>query len=123
MGHVAILVVEDETLVRVDIETQLQQAGYGIAGSATSGEEAITKARLLRPDLILMDITLRGRMDGFTAARRILDENDIPIIFVSAQSTFDNISDLDAPVWRVNKPFTTEELLKAVTTALVRSVK
>jgi CheY-like chemotaxis protein len=112
------LIVEDETVVRVDIETQLRNAGYVIAGSATSGEEAIVKARTLRPDIILMDVTLRGRMDGFTAARLIRQEASIPIVFVSAQTTFESMSNCDRPTFRVDKPFTNKGLLEAVAAAV-----
>ena len=66
-----ILIVEDQVIVAMTIETQLIELGYGISGITASGEEAIQMARDLQPDLILMDIDLSGRIDGITAAREI----------------------------------------------------
>ncbi|MHC1576014.1 MAG: response regulator, partial [Methanosarcinaceae archaeon] len=64
MSDISILVVEDETIVAMGIKKMLEKNGYSISSIATSGEEAITKADLLYPDLILMDIMLKGEMDG-----------------------------------------------------------
>ena len=66
-----ILVVEDETIVSMDIQNSLRLLGYEVAGAATSGPEAIGKADQTMPDLVLMDIILKGEMDGVEAARRI----------------------------------------------------
>src|SRR5579872_7081624 len=93
MAALRILVVEDEPLVRADIEDALRCAGYEVAGSASSGDEAIAKSRSLHPDIVLMDITLDGRMDGCTAALLIQEETPVPIIFVSAQATFEKMSE------------------------------
>ena len=79
-----ILIVEDETIVAKDIEFTLEGMGYGVAGIADSGEDAVELAEKTRPDLILMDVKLRGRMDGIEAAKRISACHSMPIILLSA---------------------------------------
>jgi len=64
MNDASILVVEDESLVAKDIQNRLKKFGYNVPAIATSGEEAIKKAGEFSPDLVLMDIRLKGKMDG-----------------------------------------------------------
>jgi len=84
MTDARVLVVEDEMVVSLDICQQLQQLGYSIAATASSGEQAVELAFQLLPDLILMDVKLHGRLDGAEAAARIRAVADIPIIFLTA---------------------------------------
>ena len=77
MMNIDFLTYLDETLTRM---------GYEIAGMAITGESAVENARLLRPDLILMDIVMPGQMDGIDAAKIIRDEMNIPIIFVTSDA-------------------------------------
>jgi signal transduction histidine kinase len=79
-----ILVVEDEGIVAKDIAGSLTRLGYNVVGIASSGEEAVTLAGLQRPDLILMDIVLRGELDGIDAAERIRRDIDVPIVYLTA---------------------------------------
>lgn len=79
-----ILVTEDESIVRKDIERSLKKLGYNVVGSADTGEKAIELAIKHKPDLALMDIMLKGEMTGIDAAERIKQEIDIPIIFLTA---------------------------------------
>jgi diguanylate cyclase (GGDEF)-like protein/PAS domain S-box-containing protein len=79
-----ILIVEDETIVALDIEQRLQAMGYTVLDMVVSGEQAIQKAESLRPDLILMDIKLKGNMDGIQAAEIIHKSSAIPVIFLTA---------------------------------------
>src|SRR6516225_7279940 len=81
-----ILVVEDEVIVSADLQDQLVRLGYRVAGAAVSGEESIRKASDLKPDLVLMDIILKGEMDGIEAARQIRDKLKVPVIFLTANS-------------------------------------
>jgi two-component system response regulator LytT len=81
---VNILVTEDESIVRKDIERSLKKLGYNVVGSADTGEKAIELAAELKPDLALMDIMLKGDMTGIEAAERIKEDSDIPIIFLTA---------------------------------------
>ena len=82
----SILVVEDEILVSRDICSRLEKMGYIVVGTSANGTDAVLKAFTLQPQLILMDINLRGDMDGVEAASRIVAEHDIPIIFCTAYS-------------------------------------
>ncbi len=79
-----ILVVEDETIVALDLQNSLKILGYEVVGHASSGEEAIAKANATQPDLVLMDIILKGEMDGVQAADTIRAQLNIPIIFLTA---------------------------------------
>jgi PAS domain S-box-containing protein len=80
-----ILIVEDEMLVAKDIRRFLQALDYEVLGIAASAEEAIESALDSRPDLILMDIRLKGEMDGITAAEKIRERLDVPVVFLTAQ--------------------------------------
>jgi CheY-like chemotaxis protein len=78
-----IMIVEDEGVVSIDIRNMLKKAGYNIAAVAFQGDEAVKKAEQSGPDLILMDIGLKGEIDGIEAARRILDRFHIPVVFLT----------------------------------------
>jgi CheY-like chemotaxis protein len=80
-----ILVVEDEAIVAMDICNRLSRMGYEVSAIASSGEEAIERAKE-GPQLILMDILLKGKMDGIEAASHIWERLNIPVIFISAHS-------------------------------------
>ena len=79
-----ILVVEDESIVRKDIERSLTKLGYNVVAQADTGEKAIELARENRPDIALMDIMLKGEMSGIEAADSIKKIIDIPVIFLTA---------------------------------------
>ncbi|MBN2098974.1 MAG: response regulator [Dehalococcoidia bacterium] len=83
MAEARVLVVEDEGVISLHIQTMLRSMGYSVCGSASSGHEAIEKAGELRPDLILMDVRLREPLDGIEAARQIVARFNIPVVFVS----------------------------------------
>jgi CheY-like chemotaxis protein len=78
------LVAEDESIVAMEIQGLLEAEGWAVGGVAATGEDAVRKARATRPDLVLMDITMRGPMTGVEAAERILDERVIPVLFLTA---------------------------------------
>ena len=73
MADTSLLVVEDESIVAMDIKHRAEGLGYKVMGIASSGEEAISKTGEFLPDLILMDIVLKGKMDGVQAAQIIRD--------------------------------------------------
>ena len=81
-----ILIVEDERIIAYDIEFMLRDLGYKVVKVVSTGEDAVTQALLLKPDLILMDIKLKGDKDGIETAQRIRENLNVPIIFVSAYS-------------------------------------
>jgi PAS domain S-box-containing protein len=81
-----ILVVEDERITAEDIKSGLESAGYKVPALVSSGKDAIEKAGELKPDLVLMDIKLKGKMDGIAAAGQIKLLYDIPVIYLTAYS-------------------------------------
>jgi len=104
-----ILIVEDEAVIAMDIRLTLESLNFITSGIAFSGEESIRKAAALRPDLILMDIKLKGDMNGILAAREIFRLYRIPVIYITAYSdpkTLDGMS----PFAFLFKPFETGEL-------------
>jgi CheY-like chemotaxis protein len=87
MTKVRIMVVEDEGIVAMDIRNRLRRLGYEVAGIAPSGEVAIKKAAAeTHPDLVLMDIMLKGDMDGIEANTAIQKLINVPVIYVTASS-------------------------------------
>lgn len=81
-----LLVVEDERIVAVSLTKALERLGYEVVDMVATGEEAVQKAIESSPDLILMDISLQGPMDGIEASQTIHSRSKIPIIFLSAHS-------------------------------------
>ncbi|MEW6948668.1 response regulator [Trueperella pyogenes] len=116
------LVIEDETLIRLDIVETLQDAGYTVVAEGASGDEAVGLAAEHNPDLIVMDVKMPG-MDGLTAAERILAEQQVAIVMLTAFSQKELVErarDAGAMAYVV-KPFTPEHLVPAVEIALSRS--
>jgi len=84
VAETRVLIVEDEAITAIDVERTLKKMGYRVCGRAGSGEEAIRLVREEKPDLILMDIHLRGSYDGVNTAEHIRTELDIPVVYVTA---------------------------------------
>lgn len=118
-----ILIVEDQSLIVADLESTLAKFGHHVVGSAPSGEEAIAQADDLRPDLILMDVRLRGQLDGIATAAAIRERQDIPIVYLTAyadEETFVRAKET-GPFGYLVKPFNDRELRAAVEIALYKS--
>lgn len=77
-----ILVAEDETIIRLDLEKTLEAAGFEVCAAAKDGEEAVALARSETPDLAILDVKMPG-LDGIEAARRIIAERPIPIVMLT----------------------------------------
>ncbi|QJB58040.1 hybrid sensor histidine kinase/response regulator [Pseudodesulfovibrio sp. zrk46] len=122
MGMEKILVVEDDALARLDIQSALERAGYVIAGMAASGEEAIMQANELAPDLVLMDIRLEGAMDGVEAAGEIGRRFDIPIIFLTVYADDETLhwAKISGPYGYLLKPVDHTELKSAIEVGLYK---
>jgi PAS domain S-box-containing protein len=118
----SILIVEDEVIVAEDVRRRLEEMGYHISGVVSRGDQALREVRSSRPDLILMDIGLKGTIDGIETAKTILDEEDIPIVFASAYSddaTLRRAKSID-PFGFVLKPFDERELRTAIEIGLYK---
>ena len=115
-----VFVVEDEVLVARDIKSRLEKLGYQVIGTAARGDDAVSRVLSERPDLILMDINLKGDMDGIEAADRIRAEADLPIIFCTAYSNDETLAraKVTVPYGYVLKPFDNRELEITIEIAL-----
>ncbi|MDO9543179.1 MAG: response regulator [Kiritimatiellia bacterium] len=119
----SIMIVEDEAIVAKDIETSLIGLGYSICAVVSSGEEALVTARDAKPDLILMDIMLKGEIDGIETAKRITSHLDIPVIFLTAfsdESTIGRAKETNASGYLL-KPFEERELRSTIEMALYKN--
>ncbi len=103
-----ILIVEDDMLLSLVEERLVLKLGYSVAGKAVSGSEAIQKVKDLDPDLILMDISLRGDLDGVETMKQIRKFSSVPVIYLSGNS--DKLS-----VERAKKTNFVDYLIKPVT--------
>ncbi len=120
MTPARILIVEDEQITAADIEDVLVNLGHQVTATVSSGEAAIESARRSPPDLALMDIHIRGKIDGVEAACRLRAEQDIPAIFLTAHAddrTLERAKDAE-PLGYIVKPFHETELQAAIQMAL-----
>ncbi|MHB1949197.1 MAG: two-component system response regulator, partial [Gammaproteobacteria bacterium] len=120
-----ILIVEDEVITAMELQDNLQKFGYNVPAIASTGEDAIALANQIKPNLILMDIVLKGKIDGIVAAERIRQEHDAAVVFLTAYNddhTF-NRAKLSAPYGYLTKPFKTNELRTTLELALIKHQK
>ena len=121
MGKAKILVVEDERIVALDIQGYLVSLGYEVSATV-SGEEAIRKAEQTKPDLVLMDVKLRGKMDGVEAAKHIQTRLGVPVVYLSAFSDWTTLQRAKAtdPFAYLLKPVEESRLSSILEMALYR---
>jgi len=107
MSKPRILVVEDEKVVAADIEVCIRRLGYEVVGSAATGAEALRKAVTEQPDLVLMDIKLKGALDGIDVANALSEDLRIPVVYLTAHADAEILdrAKKTAPVGYVLKPF------------------
>ncbi|MBA2351077.1 MAG: EAL domain-containing protein [Burkholderiales bacterium] len=119
-----ILVVEDEAIVALDIEQQLLEMGYDVCATVDNGAHAIALARQHRPNLVLMDIVIKGDMDGVETARHIGRGLYIPVVFLTAYSDARTVERAarTAPHGYLTKPFQPKELRAAIEVALYKAI-
>lgn len=122
MAQAKILIVDDEVGVAEAIKRQLRALGYLVVGVVSTGNDAVQSAGDHRPDLILMDIKLKGSMDGIEAARTIRSRYAIPVIYLTAFSDEETLERARAtlPLAYLIKPFVSSDLRVAVEVALFR---
>lgn len=120
-----ILIVEDESIVRKDIERSLTKLGYNVVAQADNGEKAIELALEHKPEIALMDIMLKGDMTGIEAAGKIKDAINIPVIFLTAyadEATL-NKAKITEPHGYILKPFKEIDLHTTIEMALHKHKK
>lgn len=123
MNKIKILIAEDEQIVAKNIEKRLTADGYIVVASVSTGEEAIEKAKSLTPDIILMDIKLKGKIDGIETADIIRRDFQLPVIFLTSyadEETFQRAKNTE-PFGYLIKPFENKELNRVVELALYKN--
>ncbi len=120
MGRAQILVVEDEAVVAMDLQSRLEDLGYSVIALIRSGEEAVQTACEMHPDLILMDINLHGDMDGITAAACIQERNPTPVVYMTAHGDMETLQRaiMTEPLGYIIKPIDEQKLRAAIEVAL-----
>lgn len=118
-----ILVVEDESIVAHDIEQMLEDLGHVVPAFALTGEEAIQKAEEIHPDLVLMDIMLKGNIDGIEAAEHIRTHDRIPVVYITVHTNEETLhrAKISEPFGYILKPIRSRELHVAIEMALYKS--
>lgn len=125
MLKINVLVVEDESIVSKDIQHSLTKLGYEVVGAAATGEKALELARSERPDVVLMDIMLKGEMNGIEAADIIKKELKLPVIFLTAyadEATL-NKAKITEPYGYIIKPFKEIDLHTNIEMAIYKHQK
>jgi two-component system sensor histidine kinase/response regulator len=120
MSGAKILIVEDESIVVMELRERLKRLGYEVMGVASSGEEAILKAEELHPDMVLMDIRLQGQMNGIQAAEAVRSRFDIPVVYLTAFADDDTLQKarMTEPFGYLIKPFEERQLHSTLEMAL-----
>ena len=117
-----ILIVEDEMIIGANISLQLSKLGYEVTGIVSRGEEAILHVRHSRPDIVLMDIQLKGALDGIETVNQMHLENKIPIIYLTASTDEENFERAKStnPYAFISKPFKKLDLQHAIDLTMER---
>jgi len=113
---IQILIVEDEMIIAANISLQLTELGYEITGIIPRGEDALTHIKGNPPDIILLDIQLKGKLDGIETAQKIQETNNIPVIYLTANvdETYFNRAKTTHPYAFISKPFRKLDLQRAI---------
>ena len=122
MDKVKILVVEDEMIIGAKISMQLTNLGYEVTGILPRGEEAVIHTQENKPDIVLLDINLKGKIDGIEAAMQMQKQAAIPIIYLTAntdEATF-NRAKATKPYAFISKPFKLLDLQRAIELTISR---
>lgn len=117
---VKILIVEDESIVAMDLSMRLQKEGYEVIGIAPSGDDAVALFTEQKPDLVLMDINIKGPKDGIETAKKLKQLQDVPLIFLTAfsQSEYINRAKAVNPSAYLVKPFNNDSLHTSIQIAM-----
>jgi len=123
-GAEKILIVEDDSIIAVTIEGRLKEFGYRVVGRVATGAEAIKKALELEPDLVLMDIHLKGPIDGIEAAETIYGIHNIPVVYLTAfsdEATLER-ANKTSPFGYIVKPFNDSTLKTTLRLAILKHI-
>lgn len=119
----SVLIVEDEMIIAMEIAAIIKKMGHAVVGTAMTGEDAISLSELRHPDIVLMDIFLKGMMDGITAAEIIFQTYRIPVIYVTANSDVNTLERAmqTKPFGYLTKPVNASDLQTAIEHAIQKS--
>ena len=119
-GSVKIMIVEDESIVAMDLAMRLQKAGYEVVGMADNSDDALTLFKEEEPDLVLMDININGEKDGIETAKLLKKVRDVPLIFLTAFSQSENVNRAKEanPSAYLVKPFNNDSLYTSIEIAI-----
>lgn len=125
MAKTNVLVVEDESIVSKDIQHSLKKLGYNVVGASSTGEKAIELALELKPDIVLMDIMLKGDMTGIEAAEEIRASINIPVIYLTAYADEGTLerAKVTEPYGYIIKPFKEIDIHTSIEMALYKHQK
>jgi two-component system, LytTR family, response regulator LytT len=125
MEKLNIFIVEDESIVAKDIQNSLTKLGYNVVGSANNGKDAIDRITALKPDLILMDIMIKGGLTGIDVSEKIKEKMNIPVIFLTAYADEATLSraKITEPYGYVLKPFKEIDLHSTIEMAVYKHQK
>ncbi|MBI5561568.1 MAG: response regulator [Deltaproteobacteria bacterium] len=118
-----VLIVDDDDIIAIDIRTRLEEIGsYDVAGTASTGDDALRKTGELKPEIVLMDIVLKGDMDGIETAGLIRSRFNIPVVYLTAYADdlFLKRAKITEPFGYILKPFQARELHTTIEMALYR---
>jgi CheY-like chemotaxis protein len=122
MEPVSVIIVEDESIIARAIERTLTRMGYSVPAMASSGEECLRLLEGERPDIILMDIALAGRMDGIETSAVIREKHGIPVIYLTSHADSASLerAKMTAPYGYIMKPVKELDLVSCMEMALSR---
>lgn len=125
MSKTNVLVIEDESIVSKDIQHSLKKLGYNVVGAASTGEKAIELAAELKPDVVLMDIMLKGQMTGIEAAEQIKSNMSVPVIYLTAYADEGTLAKakVTEPYGYIIKPFKEIDIHTSIEMALYKHQK
>jgi two-component system, LytTR family, response regulator LytT len=125
MEKLNIFIVEDESIVAKDIQNSLTKLGYNVVGFANNGKDAIEKITELMPDLVLMDIMIKGNMTGIEVSEKIRERMHVPVIFLTAYADEGTLSraKITEPYGYILKPFKEIDLHSTIEMAVYKHQK